>query len=102
MSDISEYFSQQDRIKELEVELAELVLVNKKLKQESLYKNRYKRMYKILIDKKLLTNKSRAVYLIKAIKGSVHPKTFIKLISDYCFLSENTINGLWYKSWLEL
>jgi hypothetical protein len=97
MSDLSEYFSQQDRINELEADLIEAKRI---ITNERVYKNRYKRMYEDLKGKKLLikTRKSKAIALIKKLKDTDKPGLLIKAIAKQCSLSESRINDYWYST----
>ena len=94
MNDLSEYFSQQDRIKELE---SELIIANKKRKNQEDAKNKYKRMYrKLKGEKEVLTRKEKALSLIKNLKGTGKPYSLIKEIAERCCFSFSTVRDLWY------
>ncbi len=95
METISEYFSDKDRIKELEAELVESkrLMIN-----ERVYKNHYKRLYEDLKGEKIQTRKSKAILLIKELKNTGKPGNLIKAIAKKCNLSESRINDYWYEN----
>ena len=95
MSDLSEYFSQQDRIKELECELA---LARGVITKERHDKSRYKILYENLKGERAPTRKEKALLLIKELKSTGKPTNLIRAIAKKCFLAEGTVNELWYKS----
>jgi len=95
MNDLAEYFSDKERIKELEVEL-ELMTV--KLKNEQDYKRNWRRKYKNLAGKMILTRGQKALALIKELRTTDKPTKLIRAIAKTCFLSEVYVHELWYKS----
>jgi len=92
MSDLSEYFSKLDRIKELEIELE---LMTKRFKAEQGYKSKYKIKLERL-EKESRT--SKALKLISELRLTGKPGKLIKEIAGRCFLSECHVQDLWYKS----
>ena len=86
MSDLAEYFSDKDKIKELE---RQLICARRTT-------SRYKRLYEEVVGVKELTRGQRACVLIDELKGTDRPVRLIKLIADKCFLTPGTVNRLWY------
>ncbi len=88
MCDLAEYFSDKDRIKELE----------DKLNTARRIASRYKQMYEESKGKKLLTRSDKARLLIKELKNTDRPVNLIRSIAKKCFLTEGTVNRIWYCS----
>lgn len=91
---MSEYFSDKDKIKELEIKL---VAMTKKYKAELGYKSKYKLKFENLLGEKLPTRGQKALLLIKELKSTDRPGVLIRAIAKKCFLSENHVTDLWYK-----
>ena len=86
--DMTNYFSLQDRIKELET----------KLKNSRCTASRYRLLYEELHGKKELTPGGKARLLIAKLKGTGKPPELIIAIAKKCFLSKSTVSNLWYNS----
>jgi hypothetical protein len=93
MNTIADYFSLQDRVKELEYELKR---VNKALVVEVDSKNYYKKKYNNSNPKEP-TRGEKALQLIKELKSTDKPTRLIRAIAKKCFLSEVYVSDLWYK-----
>lgn len=94
MNTISDYFSLQDRVKQLEGELAS---ANIELIQECNSKNYYKKLCKKLQGDTGSTRGEKALQLIKELKSTDKPTRLIRAIAKKCFLSEVYVSDLWYK-----
>lgn len=92
MSDLSEYFSDKDRIKELELEVK---LLTKKLKLEVGYKSKYKLKW---LEMKPITRGEKALLLIEQLKSTDNPIKLIRAIAKKCYLSEVYVSELWYSN----
>ena len=106
-SDMSEYFSDKDRvtllenildaqarIKELEVELSDEKTKATYSKEQKEY---YKRLYIILKKEKRPSPSQLALKMISELRGTGDRVSLINEIAEKCFLSKNTISSLWYK-----
>ena len=93
MSDLDDYFSQQDKIDQLQAEIKKL---KTKINTESQAKLRYKKALEGATGIKEPTQAERAISLIKELKGTGKVGMLIKSISNKCFLSEARIKQLWY------
>jgi len=94
MSDLDNYFSQQDKIDQLQAEIKRL---KAKILNEQCSKSKYKRALKEETGKKELTRGKKAMELISKLKGTNKPTKLIREIARKCFLSETHITYLWYK-----
>ena len=92
MNDLTNYFSLQDRIEELE---AELVKANKKIASVNKMKLRYKARLKL---KKVPSRTENALVLIKKLKGTDKPMKLIRLIAKECFMSDGSVRDIWYNA----
>lgn len=94
MINLSEYHSDKDRIKELELELE---LAKKNLLREIKLKSKWKCKYLSITSKGI-----KASLLIKKLKPTgkqIRHKhlEIIKAIAEKCLLSETYVYNLWYK-----
>ena len=94
MSDLSEYFSKLDRIKELE---AELNLMTIKYQNEMSYKSKYKLKLEKLLGCKEPTRGEKAAILVKEFKGTGKPIELMRVIAKKCFLSYDQVRKIWYE-----
>ena len=94
MSDLAIYFSDKDRIKELEVELK---FMTTKHKNEQDYKRNWRRKYKELAGVTIMNRGQKALALIKELKSTDKPVKLIRAIAKQCFLSEVYVAELWWK-----
>jgi DNA-binding NarL/FixJ family response regulator len=97
MSDLSEYFSKDDRIKELELELAD---ITRKYNNEMTYTSKWKaKYYSVTKGKPRLSHPvvksrtSKAKVLIKAWQGGDRSLS-LQQIADQVFLSYETIKAI--------
>ena len=84
----------KDRIKELDVDVAKL---KKKLLSEISQKSRYKRLYEKAISKKVITRGDKALVMIKELKGTDSRVNISKIIAKKYFLSMGGIKKIWDK-----
>lgn len=96
MSDIGDYFSQQNEIVELK---AEVKMLRRKVKTEQMLKSKYKVRWQKIRDKYMppvLTRSDKAMILIEQKhKGTL--KITLKQISKQCFVTYNHACNLSYK-----
>ena len=93
MNDLADYFSDKDRIKELEIELN---LMTIKYQNQMSYKSKYKLKYEELLGHKEKTRGEKALLLIKELKQTDKPMKLIRAIARKCYLSEAQVSKIWY------
>jgi len=94
MSDLDNYFSQQDKINQLQ---AEIKLLKTKLNTERKAKSRLKAELDESTGAKRISRSQRALNLILELKGSDKAVRIIERVAKECFLSVNYTGILFYK-----
>ena len=94
MSDLENYFSQQDKIKQLQ---AEVKALKTKLNTERKAKSRYRAELDSIKGTKRISRSQKALNLISNLKGSDKAVRIIERVAKECFLSVNYTSILFYK-----
>ena len=94
MSDLDNYFSQQDKIKQLQDEIK---ILKTKLNTERKAKSRYKAELDAVNGSKRISRGQKALNLINELKGSDKAVRIIERVAKECFLSINYTGILFYK-----
>ena len=93
-NDMSEYFSDKDRIKELEAQLSEAEDI---IIKERRLKSKYKIKCEKLSGNRPLTKGQKATIMIKKVQGTGERKVLIAIIARELFMSVGAVRALWYK-----
>ena len=104
MNSMNDFISQKDEIDRLNKQLdmvagfynKQIQKLNKKVLSERASKNRFKSLCGKDKLKSALTRSEKAKLLIVELKGTGKPSLLMKDIASKCYLSELTVNKLWY------